>query len=319
MAKLFGNITEVTGNTPLVRLGRVADEFGAKAEIYLKLEFMNPLGSIKDRIGRAMIETAERDGKIHPGSTTLIEPTSGNTGIGLAFVSAAKGYRLILTMPETMSVERRKLLKVLGAKVILTEGARGMTGAVEKAEALARTIPDAVILQQFENPANPEAHRQTTAEEVWNDTEGHLDAFIAGVGTGGTITGVGSVLKERRPDIKIIAVEPAGSPVLSQGHAGSHKLQGIGAGFIPKNLDVSLLDETIAVRDEDAGEIATRVSSEEGIPLGISSGATVWAALQWASREENAGKRVVVICASGAERYLSTWLFGGIGIDSDEV
>ncbi|MBN1865854.1 cysteine synthase A [Candidatus Sumerlaeota bacterium] len=319
MARLYSSIDETIGNTPLVRLGRTAEAAGAVADVYLKLEFFNPLGSIKDRIGRAMIDNAEKAGRIQPGETTLIEPTSGNTGIALAFVAAARGYRLILTMPETMSVERRRLLKALGARLVLTDGAKGMRGAIEKAEELAGRIDGSLIPQQFENPANPEVHRRTTAEEIWRDTGGKVGIFVAGVGTGGTITGVGQVLKHRKPSIRIVAVEPAGSPVLSGGKPGPHKIQGIGAGFVPGVLDIAVLDEVIQVTDDDAGETARRVNAEEGIPIGISSGATTWAALQLAKRAENEGKMIVAIAASCSERYLSTWLFDSLSLESDEV
>jgi cysteine synthase A len=319
MSKLYTSITETIGNTPLIKLNRVAEAFGALADVYLKCEFFNPLGSVKDRIGLAMIEAAERDGKIQPGKTTLIEPTSGNTGIGLAFVAAAKGYRLILTMPDTMSLERRKLLKILGAKLVLTEGAKGMRGAIEKADEVARRTPDSFVLQQFDNPANPEIHRKTTAEEIWRDTDGRIDILVSGVGTGGTLTGVGSVLKQRKPSLKVVAVEPAGSPVLKGGSPGPHKLQGIGAGFVPGVLERSLIDEIIAVTEDDAGTLARRINREEGIPIGISSGAIAWAALQLAARPKNKGKLIVSIAPSCSERYLSTWLFDGIDLNSDEV
>lgn len=319
MSKLYTSITETIGNTPLIKLNRVAEAYEAVGDVYLKCEFYNPLGSVKDRIGLAMIEAAEREGKIQPGKTTLIEPTSGNTGIGLAFVAAAKGYRLILTMPDTMSLERRKLLKILGAKLVLTEGAKGMRGAIEKADELARRLPDGYVLQQFDNPANPEIHRKTTAEEIWRDTDGRIDILVSGVGTGGTLTGIGSVLKQRKPSLKVVAVEPAGSPVLKGGSPGPHKLQGIGAGFVPGVLERSLIDEIIAVTEDDAGTVSRRVNREEGIPIGISSGAIAWAALQLAARPENKGKLIVSIAPSCSERYLSTWLFDGIDLNSDEV
>jgi cysteine synthase A len=312
MSRLFGSITDTIGGTPLVRLDRVARAHNAVAHVYLKLEFMNPLGSVKDRIGLAMVEAAERQGRIIPGETTLIEPTSGNTGISLAFVAAAKGYRLILTMPDTMSIERRKILKVLGAELVLTEGTLGMRGAIAKAEELARGTEDSFIPQQFENPANPEIHRKTTAEEIWSDTEGKIDVFVAGVGTGGTITGVGQCIKPRKPSVRMIAVEPASSPVLSGGKPGSHRIQGIGAGFVPGVLDVSLLDEIITVEESGAGETALEINEQEGIPVGISSGAAAWAALQVAARGENRGKMIVAIAASCSERYLSTWLFDAL-------
>ena len=317
MARIYNSITETIGNTPLVRVKRVTD--GAKAEVLLKLEFFNPLSSVKDRIGAAMIDYLEREKGIRPGVTTLIEPTSGNTGIALAFVAAARGYRLILTMPETMSIERRKLLKVLGAKLVLTEGAKGMKGAISKAEELQQTIPNAVIPQQFANPANPEVHRRTTAEEIWQDTDGKVDYVIAGVGTGGTITGIAEVIKQRKPSFRAIALEPVTSPVLSGGQPGPHKLQGIGAGFVPEVLNTKIVDEVIQVREEDAAAYAKRTATEEGIPVGISSGAAVWAAVQVAKRPENEGKVIVAIIPSGAERYLSSWLFADVNVDSDEV
>jgi len=318
MAKIYNDITETIGNTPLVRLNRTAAAHGAQAEILLKLEFFNPLSSVKDRIGFAMIDEALRSGKITK-QTVLIEPTSGNTGIALAFVAAAKGLKLILTMPETMSIERRKLLKVLGARLVLTEGAKGMKGAIAKAEELAAKIPGAVILQQFANPANPEIHRKTTAEEIWRDTDGKVDFLVAGVGTGGTITGIGEVLKARNPAIKVIAVEPDASPVLSGGSPGPHKLQGIGAGFVPAVLNTKLYDEVIRVKEADSGPVSKQVNQLDGIPIGISSGAAVWSALQLAQRPENKGKQIVVMIPSCAERYLSSWLFGDISPESDSV
>lgn len=311
--RIYSSITDTIGDTPLVRLDKLAKEKGVVASILAKLEFFNPIASVKDRIGVAMIESLETQGKISPGKTVLIEPTSGNTGIALAFAAAAKGYRLILTMPETMSVERRKMLALLGAELVLTEGPKGMKGAIAKAEELAASLPDAVIPQQFENPANPEIHRKTTAEEIWNDTDGTVDIFVAGIGTGGTITGVGQVLKSRKPDIRIVAVEPADSPVLSGGTPGPHKIQGIGAGFAPKILDTSIYDEVVTVSNDDAFQQARLVARLEGVPVGISSGAALTTAIEVGRRPENAGKNIVVIIPSFAERYLSTALFEGLG------
>ncbi len=318
MAKIYHDITETIGNTPLVRLNRTAAAHGAAADILLKLEFFNPLSSVKDRIGFAMIEDALKSGKINK-DTVLIEPTSGNTGIALAFVAAAKGLKLILTMPETMSSERRKLLKILGARLILTEGPKGMKGAIAKAEELAAKIPGGVILQQFANPANPAAHRQTTAEEIWRDTDGQVDFVVSGIGTGGTITGIGEVLKGRKAGVKIVAVEPDASPVLSGGAPGPHKLQGIGAGFVPAVLNTKIYDEIIRVKEADSGPVSKQVNQLDGIPIGISSGAAVWAAIQLAKRPENKGKQIVVIIASSSERYLSTWLFADISVESDSI
>ena len=316
MAKIYNDITETIGNTPLVRLNRTAVAHGAQAEILLKLEFFNPLSSIKDRIGLAMIEDGIKSGKITK-DTVLIEPTSGNTGIALAFVAAAKGIKLILTMPETMTVERRKMLKVLGARLVLTEGPKGMKGAIAKAEELAAKIPHALILQQFSNPANPAVHRRTTAEEIWRDTDGKVDIVVSGIGTGGTITGVGEVLKARKPSVKIVAVEPDASPVLSGGAPGPHKLQGIGAGFVPAVLNTKIYDEVIRVKEADSGPVSKQVNALDGIAVGISSGAAVWAALQLAKRPENKGKQIVVIIASSSERYLSSWLFADVSAESD--
>ena len=318
MSKIYNDITETIGNTPLVRLNRTAKEHGAVAEIALKLEFFNPLSSVKDRIGFAMIDEAFKSGRINQ-NTVLIEPTSGNTGIALAFVAAAKGLKLILTMPETMSLERRKLLKILGARLVLTEGAKGMKGAIAKAEELQKEIPNSVVLQQFANPANPAAHRKSTAEEIWRDTDGKVDILVSGIGTGGTITGIGEVLKERKPGVKIVAVEPDSSPVLSGGQPGPHKLQGIGAGFVPPVLNTKVYDEIIRVKETDSGPISKQVNQQDGIPIGISSGAAVWAALQLAKRPENKGKLIVAIIPSSSERYLSTWLFNDINTDSDSI
>ncbi len=306
MANIFSDITKTVGNTPLVRLNKMVTSLDA--EILVKIESFNPLSSVKDRIGVAMIEAAEKAGLLKE-DTVIIEPTSGNTGIALAFVCAAKGYRLILTMPETMSMERRHLLSILGAELVLTEGTRGMKGAVDKAEELAKEHTNSFVPQQFKNPANPEIHRKTTAEEIWRDTDGKVDYVIAGVGTGGTITGIGEVLKKRNPSVKMIAVEPADSPVLSGGKPGPHKIQGIGAGFVPDVLDREIIDEIIQVAHENAGEMARRIAKEEGILVGISSGAALWAALDIAKRKEAKGKRIVAILPDSGERYLSTWLF----------
>ena len=311
--RVYNSITETIGDTPIVRLDKFAKEKGIVANLLAKLEFFNPIASVKDRIGVAMIETMEADGRIVPGKTTLVEPTSGNTGIALAFAAAAKGYRLILTMPETMSMERRKMLALLGAELVLTEGAKGMKGAIAKAEELVQTIPGAIIPQQFENPANPEIHRKTTAEEIWNDTQGGVDILVAGIGTGGTITGVGQVLKARKPGVRVVAVEPEASPVLSGGQPGPHKIQGIGAGFAPKILDTSVYDEVVTVSNEDSFANARLVARLEGVPVGISSGAALQAATVVGRRPENAGKNIVVIIPSFAERYLSTVLFDGLG------
>jgi len=318
MAKIYNDITETIGNTPLVRLNRTAAAHGAQADILLKLEFFNPLSSVKDRIGFAMIEDGIKSGKITK-NTVLIEPTSGNTGIALAFVAAAKGIKLILTMPETMSTERRKLLKVLGARLVLTEGPKGMKGAIAKAEELAAKIPGALILQQFSNPANPSIHRKTTAEEIWKDTDGKVDIVVSGIGTGGTITGIGEVLKARKPAVRIVAVEPDASPVLSGGAPGPHKLQGIGAGFVPAVLNTKVYDEVIRVKEADSGPVSKQVNQLDGIPIGISSGAAVWAAIELAKRPENKGKQIVAIIPSSSERYLSTWLFADVNTESDSI
>ncbi len=306
MARLYSDITQTVGNTPLVRLNRVTE--GIEAEVYAKLESFNPLSSVKDRIGVSMIEDAERRGLLDKDSV-IVEPTSGNTGIALAFVCAARGYRLVLTMPESMSLERRKLLEVLGAELVLTPGSEGMRGAVARAEELVRTTPKAVMLQQFENPANPAIHRLTTAREIWEDTDGRVDILVSGVGTGGTLTGVAEVIKERKPEFYVVAVEPEASPVLSGGKPGPHRIQGIGAGFVPGVLKVELIDEIVQVKEEDAGLMARRLAREEGILVGISSGAAAWAALEVARRPSNRGKFVVVILPDTGERYLSTWLF----------
>ncbi len=309
--RIYENILETIGNTPLVRLNRLTKKAGAKAEICAKLEFFNPLSSVKDRIALGMIEAAEASGKLNENSV-LVEPTSGNTGIALAFACAAKGYQLILTMPESMSLERRKMLKFLGATLELTPAAEGMKGAIRKAEEIVATQEHALMLQQFENPANPAIHERTTAEEIWKDTGGEVDVFIAGVGTGGTITGVGTVLKGYQPDIKIIAVEPEDSPVLSGGQPGPHKIQGIGAGFVPGILNRDVIDEVMTISNQAAFETARASATEEGIPAGISSGATIAAALEVAARDDMQGKRIVVLVASVAERYISTDLFANV-------
>ncbi|GAO02616.1 cysteine synthase A [Anaeromyxobacter sp. PSR-1] len=304
--RIADDVTKLIGNTPLVRLNRVMD--GAGAVVAAKLEMQNPAGSVKDRIGLSMIEAAEREGRIKP-DTILLEPTSGNTGIGLACVAAAKGYKLALLMPETMSIERRKLLAALGAELILTPGPEGMKGAIQRAEQLAAKDPRYLVLQQFENPANPEVHRRTTAEEIWRDTDGEVDVLVCATGTGGTVTGCAQVLKPRKPSIRIVAAEPADSPVLSGGKPGPHKIQGWGAGFVPKVLDTKLLDEIVTVRHEDAGDMARRLCREEGLLSGISDGGVAWAAREVARRPENAGKLVVAVLPDTGERYLSTWLW----------
>jgi cysteine synthase A len=309
--RVYASITDTIGDTPLVRMDRLASKAGVGARLLAKLEFFNPIASVKDRIGVSMIDAMEAAGTIRPGSV-LVEPTSGNTGIALAFVAAARGYRLILVMPETMSIERRKMLALLGAELVLTEGPKGMKGAIARARELLEEIPGAVMPQQFQNPANPEIHRRTTAEEIWNDTGGDIDVFVSGIGTGGTITGVGQVLKGRKPGLHVVAVEPAASPVLSGGEPGPHKIQGIGAGFVPDVLDRSVIDEVVQVTNEEAFETAREVARVEGIPVGISSGAAVAAAIRVGRRPEWAGKQIVVIIPSFAERYLSTALFEGL-------
>ena len=306
MAKIYEDITKTIGNTPLVKLNNITK--GLNATVVAKMESFNPMASVKDRIGIAMIEAAENAGLIKK-ETIIIEPTSGNTGISLAFVAAARGYKLILTMPDTMSIERRELLKAFGAEIVLTSGSEGMKGAINKAEELLKNTPNAFMPQQFKNPANPEIHRKTTAEEVWSDTDGKVDIFVGGVGTGGTITGVGEVIKERKPSLKIVAVEPADSPVLSGGKPGPHKIQGIGAGFVPDILNMKVVDEIITVKNEQAFALARRLAREEGILVGISSGAAAYAALQVAARPENNGKLIVVVFPDTGERYLSTVLF----------
>ncbi|HTW35647.1 MAG TPA: cysteine synthase A [Rhizomicrobium sp.] len=310
--KIYDSITDTIGDTPLVRLARLPKEADVKADILLKLEFFNPISSVKDRIGVSMIDSLEAQGKITPGKSVLVEPTSGNTGIALAFVAAARGYRLILVMPESMSIERRKMLALLGAELVLTEAAKGMKGAIAKAQEIIDETPGAIMPQQFENPANPEIHRNTTANEIWNDTKGGVDVVISGVGTGGTITGVGQVLKAKKPSVKMIALEPEDSPVLSGGQPGPHKIQGIGAGFVPSILDRKVIDEIITVSNETAFETARKVARLEGIPVGISSGAAIAAALEVGARPDMAGKMIVAIIPSFAERYLSTALFEGL-------
>jgi cysteine synthase len=310
-AKIHDDITGTIGNTPLVRLSRLREATGCKADLVGKLEFFNPLASVKDRIGVSMIEAMEASGQIKPGDT-LVEPTSGNTGIALAFVAAARGYRLILTMPETMSIERRRMLRFLGAEIVLTEGPKGMNGAIARATEMLSEIPGSVMPQQFKNPANPEIHRKTTAEEIWRDTGGAVDAVVSGIGTGGTITGCGQVLKERKASVQMIAVEPTDSPVLSGGSPGPHKIQGIGAGFVPDILDTDVIDEIVQVSNDEAFAMSRKLAPLEGIPVGISSGAALEAAVRVGSRDEMAGKLMVVIIPSFAERYLSTVLFEGL-------
>jgi cysteine synthase A len=310
--RIYDSITDTIGDTPLVRLDRIAKAKGVKAHLLAKLEFFNPIASVKDRIGVAMIDAMEEAGTIKPGETTLIEPTSGNTGIGLAFVAAARGYRLVLVMPESMSIERRKMLLLMGAELVLTPAPQGMKGAIARAHELVAETPGAVMPQQFENPANPAIHRRTTAEEIWNDTHGEVDAFVAGVGTGGTITGVAQVLKPRRPSLKIVAVEPQDSPVLSGGKPGLHKIQGLGAGFVPPILETGLIDEIVTIGNQTSFDYARLLARLEGIPGGISSGAAVAAAVEVGSRPEYEGKTIVLIIPSFAERYLSTALFDGL-------
>jgi cysteine synthase A len=307
--KVFNDITETIGHTPLVRLAKIEQHAGVKAHILMKLEFFNPLSSVKDRIGVSMIDTLEAQGKLVPGKTVLIEPTSGNTGIGLAFVAAARGYKLMLVMPESMSLERRKILAHLGAELVLTPAAGGMPGAIDKANQLLSTLPDAVQPSQFENPANPLVHEMTTAEEIWNDTQGNVDALVIGVGTGGTLTGCARVLKPRKPSLKVIAVEPEGSPILSGGARGPHKIQGIGAGFVPGVLDTKLIDSVVKVSNDKAFEYARLLAKIEGIPGGISTGANLAAAVEVASRDDMAGKTIVTFAPSSAERYFSSELF----------
>lgn len=308
MSKIYASAAELIGNTPLVEFNNIEKKFGLKAKVLAKLEYLNPAGSVKDRVAREMIETAEREGKLKPGST-IIEPTSGNTGIGLAAIAAAKGYRTIIVLPETMSVERRNIIKAYGAEIVLTEGAKGMTGAIAKAEELQKEIENSIIAGQFVNPANSAAHLKTTGPEIWNDTDGNIDAFVAGVGTGGTVTGVGHYLKERKADVEVIAVEPAASPVLSQGKAGAHKIQGIGAGFVPEILDTKIYNQVVTVENQDAFDTAKEIAKTEGIQVGISSGAALWAALEWAKKDENEGKTIVALMPDSGDRYYSTPLF----------
>lgn len=305
---VYTSIDQLIGNTPLLELSNIEKNLDLKAKVLVKLEYFNPAGSVKDRIAKAMLDDAEAAGKLNKDSV-IIEPTSGNTGVGLASVAAARGYRLIITMPETMSVERRLLMKAYGAELVLTDGAKGMKGAIAKAEELTAEIPNSFIAGQFTNPANPQAHIKATGPEIWNDTEGKVDVFVAGVGTGGTVTGVGKYLKSQNPDVKVVAVEPASSPVLSKGTAGAHKIQGIGAGFVPDTLDTSVYDEVIAVENDDAFETGRLVGHSEGVLVGISSGAAVWAAIELAKRSENEGKTIVALLADTGERYLSTPLF----------
>ncbi len=308
MSKIYGSVAELIGNTPLVELKHIEKKYKLEATILAKLEYLNPAGSVKDRIAKEMIEDAESKGLLKAGST-IIEPTSGNTGIGLAAIAAAKGYRLIIVLPETMSVERRNIIKAYGAEIVLTDGSKGMPGAIAKAEELAKEIPDSFIAGQFVNPANPAAHRKTTGPEIWNDTDGKVDAFVAGVGTGGTVTGVGEYLKEKNPDINIYAVEPETSPVLSEGKSGAHKIQGIGAGFVPDILNTKIYDEVIKVSNEDAFALGKEIARTEGVQVGISSGAALFAAIEWAKKPENKGKTIVALLPDSGDRYYSTALF----------
>ena len=308
MSKIYGSVAELIGNTPLVELKHIEKKYKLEATILAKLEYLNPAGSVKDRIAKEMIEDAESKGLLKAGST-IIEPTSGNTGIGLAAIAAAKGYRLIIVLPETMSVERRNIIKAYGAEIVITDGSKGMPGAIAKAEELAKEIPDSFIAGQFVNPANPAAHRKTTGPEIWNDTDGKVDAFVAGVGTGGTVTGVGEYLKEKNPDINIYAVEPETSPVLSEGKSGAHKIQGIGAGFVPDILNTKIYDEVIKVSNEDAFALGKEIARTEGVQVGISSGAALFAAIEWAKKPENKGKTIVALLPDSGDRYYSTALF----------
>lgn len=308
MSKIYKSAAELIGNTPLVEFTNIEKKYGLNARILAKLEYFNPAGSVKDRVAAEIIEDAEKSGRLKPGAT-IIEPTSGNTGIGLASIAAMKGYRLIIVIPETMSVERRNIIKAYGAQIVLTEGSKGMSGAIEKAKELQREIPDSIIAGQFENPANPQAHRNTTGPELWEDTDGNIDIFVSGVGTGGTVTGVGEYLKSKKPDIQIVAVEPSDSPVLSEGRSGAHKIQGIGAGFVPKVLNTGIYDEIITVGGEAAFDTAKEIAKSEGVLVGISSGAALWAAAELAKRPENAGKNIVALLPDSGDRYYSTPLF----------